>query len=271
MKYKSVKPLYNNKKFKVLVRNTQKVINTTLHRIKALKDFTLADGTEIKKGDLGGWVESENNLSQFGNSWILGEARVFENAVVRNDAIVRGMATVCGNAQILHNARVFGNAWVHGDSTVSECSKIHGHSLIEGGRICGHANIYDYASVMDGAVVYGWAQVFGHAFISNGATVCDTVSISGYTPITDEIIVSGDAKIESQYDVIWFKNIWSSGRTFTYTRSNGKWSVGCFYGTGEELIKKAYKDSKMIGKCYEATVKYVEEIYRNMKRRVKSK
>lgn len=29
------------------------------------------------------------------------------------------------------------------------------------------------------------------------------------------------------------------------------WKVGCFYGTGEELIKKAYKDSEKIGREYE--------------------
>ena len=52
----------------------------------------------------------------------------------------------------------------------------------------------------------------------------------------------------------------SSGRWFTYTRSNKKWAVGCFYGTGEELIKKAYADSKVSGKCYEAIVRAVETI-----------
>ena len=56
------------------------------------------------------------------------------------------------------------------------------------------------------------------------------------------------------------KNIWSSGRWFTYTRSNKKWAVGCFYGTGEELVAKAYKDSKLSGKCYEAIVRAVETI-----------
>jgi hypothetical protein len=40
------------------------------------------------------------------------------------------------------------------------------------------------------------------------------------------------------------------------------WKVGCFYGTGKELIAKAYKDSELSGKCYEASVKYVEEIER---------
>ena len=56
------------------------------------------------------------------------------------------------------------------------------------------------------------------------------------------------------------KNTWSSGRWFTYTRSNKKWKVGCFYGTGEELIKKAYADSELSGKCYEAIVRAVETI-----------
>jgi hypothetical protein len=38
------------------------------------------------------------------------------------------------------------------------------------------------------------------------------------------------------------------------------WSVGCFYGTGDELIKKAYADSEESGKCYEAIVRTQEII-----------
>ena len=59
-------------------------------------------------------------------------------------------------------------------------------------------------------------------------------------------------------DYIVFKNKWSSGRHFTWTKSNDMWSVGCFYGTGDELIKKAYADNKVSGKHYEACVKSVE-------------
>ena len=36
------------------------------------------------------------------------------------------------------------------------------------------------------------------------------------------------------------------------------WKVGCFYGTGEELIKKAYQDSEDSGKHYEAYVNLVK-------------
>ena len=38
------------------------------------------------------------------------------------------------------------------------------------------------------------------------------------------------------------------------------WKVGCFYGTGEELIEKAYADSEKSGREYEGVVKYVESI-----------
>lgn len=38
------------------------------------------------------------------------------------------------------------------------------------------------------------------------------------------------------------------------------WYVGCFYGTGEELIEKAYKDSKLSGDEYKRIVDYVNSI-----------
>lgn len=70
-----------------LTDETIDVSGTTLHRIKALKDFG-----NVKKGELGGYVESEYNLSQIGNCWVYGNARV------------------CGDAELCGNARVYGNA-----------------------------------------------------------------------------------------------------------------------------------------------------------------
>lgn len=143
-----------------LTNETKVVCGRTLHRIKAIIDFAFA-----KKGDIGGWIETEKNLSQNGNAWVCGNAMVY------------------GDAMVYDNARVYGNADVRGNA-----------------EVCG-----------------------------NG-------------------------------DYIVFKNCWSSFRWFTYTSSNKKWAVGCFYGTGEELIKKAYADSELSGKCYEAIVRAVEAI-----------
>ena len=81
-----------------------------------------------------------------------------------------------------------------------------------------------------------------------------------------EAIICNNAVVRNSTDYIVFKNCWSSMRWFTYTRSNRKWKVGCFLGTGDELIKKAYADSKKSGKCYEAIVKTVEAIETAMQR-----
>ena len=78
--------------------------------------------------------------------------------------------------------------------------------------------------------------------------------------------IKGDAKVHDTVDYIVFKNFWSSGRYFTWTRSYNKWSVGCFYGTGEELIKKAYADSEKSGREYERVVRYVESILADEKK-----
>ena len=58
----------------------------TLYRIRALKDFWTAPKEMIHKGDLGGYVESENNLSQEGYCWIRNNAKVYDNAKVLDDA-----------------------------------------------------------------------------------------------------------------------------------------------------------------------------------------
>ena len=58
-----------------------------LFRIKALADF----GT-IRAGELGGFVEKEENLSSDGNAWVYGNARVYGNAQVYGNACVSGNA-----------------------------------------------------------------------------------------------------------------------------------------------------------------------------------
>ena len=86
------------------------------------------------------------------------------------------------------------------------------------------------------------------------ARVSDNATVSDNARVTDNALVT------ELGDVIVFKNHWSSGRYFTYTKSNKMWKVGCFYGTGAELIAKAYEDSEKSGKCYEAYVNLVLEL-----------
>ena len=49
----------------------------TLHRIRATVAFGI-----VEVGDLGGWIEKEENLSHEGKAWVWGNAEVWGNAKV---------------------------------------------------------------------------------------------------------------------------------------------------------------------------------------------
>lgn len=220
-----------SKKYK-LTDETINLNGATLYRIEALKDFG-----EIKKGNKGGFIESENNLAHEGNAWVSDNAHVYGDACVFDNARVYNNAFVSGYAQVYGNAFVYGNAWLYDNTRVCDYAWV-----ADNARVYGDANVCDDSSVFGSACVYDNARVCGDALVRGYACVC------------------GDAEISNKSDYIVFQNWWSSGRYFTWTRSNNMWSVGCFYGTGEELIKKAYKDSELSGREYERIVKYVEEI-----------
>ena len=66
-----------------------------LYRIKALKDFR-----NVKAAEAGGYIESEQNLSQEGDAWVTGNARVYGNAQVSGDAGVSEKAVVDGRGRV---------------------------------------------------------------------------------------------------------------------------------------------------------------------------
>jgi len=68
---------------------TEQHPDTGLWRIKALRDFG-----NVAKGDIGGWIEGEKNLSHEGDAWVYGKAEVFGDARVYGDAEVSGDARV---------------------------------------------------------------------------------------------------------------------------------------------------------------------------------
>ena len=84
-----------------LTSETKIVFGHILYRIKALSSFGC-----VSAGDLGGFLESEKNLSQNGNAWVSGNAEVYGNAEVSGDAWVSGNAEVSGNARVSGNAEV---------------------------------------------------------------------------------------------------------------------------------------------------------------------
>ena len=114
------------------------------------------------------------------------------------------------------------------------------------------------AEVSGYAYVDGESRIHGDVFIQDHVII-ENSHVFGYLEICGRTTIR-NAEVSKNDDYIVFKNWWSHGRFFTWTRSNNMWNVGCFYGTGEELIAEAYEDSERNGKEYERIVKYVYSI-----------
>ena len=109
----------------------------TLYRIRALRSFSY-----IKTGDLGGFIESENNLSYDDGCW------VYEHAWVHEHAWVYGNAQIYGHAHIAGASRVGGNAWVGGRVNICKRARVSGNAHVSGNArvggkawVCGDAYI----------------------------------------------------------------------------------------------------------------------------------
>ena len=191
------------KHFKLRTDLTIEIGGKTLFRIEATRGI---EKLGVKKGDLGGFVESEKNLSD--NAWVSGNARVYDNAQVYGDALVSGDAQVSGDAWVYGDARVYGNAQVSGDAWVYDNAQVYGD-----------ARVYGNAQVSGDAQVYGNAQVYGDALVSGDAQVYGDALVSG------DAWVYGD-QIEKGNDLI---NITSNVNSYNITITPNHIRIGCQY------------------------------------------
>ena len=167
----------------------------TLHRIKALKDFF-----NINKGDLGGWVESEDNLSQYGNCWVFNNSKVYGNVEIYDDARVINSIIHQINESFIkrYNIQIFDNAsvinsiiqgtriFIAKDSSVSS-------SIINGTRI----NLTNTSNIFNSQInVYG-LNISDYCTVKDSKIAGHDIAISGQSIITmSEIITSINKKSE---------------------------------------------------------------------------
>lgn len=183
-----------NKKYE-LTDETKQIENTTLYRIKALRDFS-----HIDAGDLGGFVESEKNLSHYGDCWIYQDACSYSDAAVTDSARVSGHAIVKDSAVISKSAHVRDFAIVSGLAHVSGKAQVYSHAVVHGSAyIYGDAIVYANANIGGQAYVYGDAIVSGDSQLAGNVAVHGTahiVSTSG--PLTNGVFDAGVISQQNQ-------------------------------------------------------------------------
>lgn len=226
MKDKQTKP---NNKYE-LTDKTFTVRGITLHRIRALQDFdfyvmsydpwsilAVKRLIVVKKGELGGWIESEDNLSTEDKSWVA------DNAKVYGEAYVGGSSYVSGNAIVNSKANVCGNSWVRDQALVSgglinlsvikDKARVSDSAYILYSVVKDKAIVRDSGSLSTNVIVEGEAIIMGRAHLScdeindRYSNICkskidcdqnDRLSdrpIDNYTKVRNHAIIGGDAKI----------------------------------------------------------------------------
>lgn len=138
---KSIDP---NKKYEILKDCSIEVDGHTLYRIRALRDVGVVGAC-----GLGGYIESEENLSQLGECWVYYGAKVYGNAHIYGNATVYGNAVISGCATITDNSHVFDNAEIHNNVRVCDNACVYGNA-----RIWGDVNIRDNTRISGNADVY---------------------------------------------------------------------------------------------------------------------
>lgn len=164
-----IKMSSDNDKFVMLSGDYIVINGQTVYRIKALQDFGI-----VKKGELGGYIAKESNLSfkEGSMAWVGKEAIVMDGA------------------SVLNHAHVTDHAIVAGTTTVKDCAIVGGSAEING-------NCF----IMKEAVVTGAAKLNGKVVVTDTAIVMEDVSLNGAIRVYGEAILSGDTEIEGDADI----------------------------------------------------------------------
>jgi hypothetical protein len=155
-----------------------------LHRIRALRDI----GGQVKAGNLGGFVESESNLSfaPGDESWIYDDAIAAGSGFVDKNSRLRDFAVVCGDGYVSH------------DSTVSAHARVEDDAYVRGGDLCGNARASGHSMVLaspdsgarpvlsERCAVYGTVQ--GDVHVTGAAVVVSGEEIRNDT--LDTLVIS---------------------------------------------------------------------------------
>lgn len=175
-----------------------------LYRVKALKDFG-----DVKIGDIGGFVQSEKNLSHKGLCWIYHNAKALDKSIVRDDATLHDLAKakdkaiISGKASLFDSSEAGGTSCVTGRATMMEYSKIFDNARLEEWAVLEESSLAFGNAVLSGNThLSGSSKVFGLAYLCY-AYLSDEAEVS--TAIKCPVFIAGYARVLKYDDLLYFR------------------------------------------------------------------
>ena len=235
-----------NNKYRLIPEDCKINYGRKLYRIEALKNFGV-----VKAGELGGYIESENNLSFDGKAWVCENAEVFDDARICNDALINGNARIYGNAIVSNKAAVGGNALIYGNALICDEACVYDKAYVYGNVL-----VCNNAIIRGNAVVSGNARIEGNALICENARVYGNVMIRGNATIYSNAVLGDNVIIEKDTDWFTVGPIGSRNGFTTFALNKDK-SIyvfcGYFHGNIDEFEKAVEETHK--GTKYEEEYK----------------
>ena len=159
----------------------------TLKRIRYLREVG-----RINKGEDGGWIESESNLSHegecrvtmdakvFGNGKVIEDALVSVESIVRDNAVVGGDSFISGSSIIGADTIITDNVWIRGTCKIffylTSFNWSNNHSTMPNPHISGDCSI-DGTTEIEGTgfikeSVITNASLYGFLMLENDSIGC---------------------------------------------------------------------------------------------------
>lgn len=230
------------KKYELLKDEYIEYEGRILYRLKALKAFG-----DIKLGDKGGYIETENNLSHDGDCWVHNKAKVYDRAEVFGDAHIYNQAEVYENARICGKALICDNALIYGNAKITEQAKVYGQ-----------ARVYDNSFIFERARIYDNANIFGDAFVYGNANILVEAKIFGSARISKGNIIG---QVSMEYKNIFQYRFTNNVLTAILNNNNNiLYSIDCKNSITEEQFREYICNGNIHLGEYESAKEYLSLI-----------
>ena len=225
------------KKYELIKESKTIFEGIEIYRIRALKDFG-----NVKAGDVGGWVCSEDNLSQNGNCWIYDNAKCLDDARVYYNAKMYDNAIMCDDAIMYDNSRMFNNTIMYNNSRIFNNAKMYDNAMMYNNtRMFSNAIMGDNAIMYDDAIIGDNAKMFDNSRMYDDAIMYDNAILD-----KDKLLYGS---INKSYKKIFQYHCEKRLLTAILTEENEiLYSIGCQIGiTKKKFIDRIYNDCKIKG------------------------
>jgi hypothetical protein len=164
-----------------------------LYRIRALRSFG-----DVKAGALGGFVQSESNLSHDGTCWIYHNAFVYLEGIVKDDARALDECWIWNSATLRQGATAKNKSFLYGDIDVFGNALIQDEACCQGGKIYENCIVRGRAGV-SGAWCHGNSELSGFCRAGGSAELDGNFKLRGNGQVFEGLHDSGVIESWSPY------------------------------------------------------------------------